>query len=122
MQIVTLTSDWSKEDYYKSSLICALLSISIDIKLVTVTNNIKQFNVIEGCFILKHSFFHYPKGTIHLLAVNSELNDDQNFIIVKYKDHWFVSPDDGRFSLLIGNDEKPNIYLQIGRASCRERV
>ena len=157
MQIVTITSDWGKEDYYFATLAGALLNVASDINFIQVTNKIKQYNIIEGCFILKHSFFHFPLGTIHLLAVNSEMDEDTQMVIVKHQGHWFISPNDGRFSLLISENISSNEYylmpdsykkgtfsaldyfregvalilnkgldkltrLEIGRASCRERV
>ena len=113
MHVVTLTSDWSKEDFYISSLTGAILSLSNDIQFVQVNNSIKQFNVIEGFFILKHSFFHFPKVTIHLFGVNSEPLDGQNIIIMNYKEHWFVSIDDGRLSLIVDSDTNINAIYKL---------
>lgn len=100
MNIITVTSDWNEYDYYLPVLtgrICCLLP---DSKVINLSNAVKPFNIPQACFILRHSYKSFPPGSIHLLAVNSEPSEANPMVAVKYDEHWFVFPDDGRFALL----------------------
>ena len=69
MAIVTLTSDWSKGDYYLGALKGKLASLSPEINFVEITNSIPSFDVLHETFLLKNAYHHFPPGTIHLLGV-----------------------------------------------------
>lgn len=117
MPMITITSDWNKNDYYLPALKGRLLSYFAackkkeglfsgeDFFITDISNNVTSFNVYEACFILRHASGCFPKGTIHLLAVNSEPLDDQKMAIVYANGYYFVSVNDGRFSLLLNNRE-----------------
>lgn len=107
MLIVTVTSDWKDSSYYLPVLkgrllsLCAAETVPQDLRLETLGNNVEPFNIPQGCFILKNAFRSFPKGTIHLMAVNSEPQEDAPMVVVQYAGHWLVGPNDGRFSLLV---------------------
>ncbi len=97
MSIVTVTSDWSKSDYYLSALKGKILSYDETINIVEISNSIEPLDVIQAMFVLGSSFFHFPKGTIHLLAVASESTEDAPMIIFQTSGYYFVGINDGRF-------------------------
>ncbi len=111
MTIVTITSDWSKGDYYLGALKGRLISLSKDIELVEVTNSIPPFDVLQEIFILKNCYKYYPKGTIHLLGVMSEPSAEHPMVVVFADNHYFVGVNDGRFALLF--DSLPAIAFAI---------
>lgn len=110
MPIVTVTSDWNDSSYYLPVLKGRLLSlfsegkagkfVPADLHIENLTSSVEPFNIPQGCFILRNSFRSFPAGTIHLMAVDSEPAPETGMVAVQYAGHWFVMPDDGRFSLL----------------------
>lgn len=111
MTIVTITSDWSKGDYYLGALKGKLISASENIELVEITNSIPPFDVLQEIFILKNCYRYYPKGTIHLLGVMSEPAPDSPMVVVYADGHYFIGINDGRFSLLF--ETLPSIAFAI---------
>lgn len=111
MTIVTITSDWSKGDYYLGALKGKLISTSKEIELIEITNSIPSFDVLQEIFILKNCYNYFPKGTIHLLGVMSEPSPDSPMVVVYADNHYFVGVNDGRFSLLF--DSLPSIAFAI---------
>lgn len=112
MQIITVTSDWNNSSYYLPVLKGRIFSLFAegdygncaigDVRIEELCNSVEPFNIPQGCFILKHSFRSFPKGTIHLMAVGSELAEGVEMVAVQYAGHWFVTPNDGRVSLIAG--------------------
>lgn len=101
MPIVTITSDWNDSAYYLPVLKGKIYSGVSDVVFETISNTVEPFNIPQGCFVLKHSYRHFPKGTIHLMCINSEPSPQAPMIMVNYAGQWIVAPNDGRFSLIL---------------------
>ena len=100
MPIVTLTSDWNSSDYYVGSLKGAIHARCSGVDIIDISHQIRNFDVVQGVFVLRYAFGHFPKGTIHLMAVQSEPEPLVPMAIVEAQGHHFVGLNDGRFSLL----------------------
>ena len=101
MRIVTLTTDWSKADYYIGSLKVALLSTCPELTIIDISHQIPSFNKAQAAMILRNSYPHFPKGSIHLVGVHSEPSPTNNIAVMYANEHYFVAPNDGTLSLLI---------------------
>lgn len=111
MNIVTITSDWNKGDYYMGALKGALYCLSSNLRVVEITNSVPSFDVLQEIFILRSTFASFPIASIHLLGVMSEPTVDSPMVIVFYNGHYFIGVNDGRFSLLF--DSVPAICFEI---------
>ena len=105
MPIVTITSDWNLHDFYTGSLKGAIRSRCPNVEMIEITNQIRSFDVAQCAFVLRHTFTHFPKDSIHLMAVQSEPESLIPMVIVYHRAHYFVGLNDGRFSLLF--DDPP---------------
>ena len=112
MAIVTLTTDLGSRDHYAASLKGTLLSMCPEVVLVDITHDISKFNVLEAAFILKSAFPKFPPGSIHLVGVDPEGGSRQSCVVVEYKGHVFVAPDNGVLSLITRSE--PVHCYQIG--------
>ena len=56
-------------------------------------------------------YLEFPQGSIHIIGVNAESNDDANHIAVFANGHYFIGTDNGIFSLLL--DVKPDKIVEI---------
>ena len=113
MPIVTLTSDFGWTDYYVGLLKGGLLSKNPNLNIVDISHNIKNYDIVQGAFILKNAYDSFPEGTIHVISVNNYYNKDHCFIAVRYNGHYFLGPDNGVFSLLF--EEKPTSVYELER-------
>jgi len=100
-QILTLTTDWNQHDYYNGVLKGKLVTVCPQLTVVEITNQIPIFNVNHAAFVLRHSYSHFPKGTIHLVLVNSENCKSQRMIAFNHDDHYFILPDNGLIGLML---------------------
>ena len=118
MQIITLTSDWNKNDFYLASIKGLILSLCPDVTVVDISHQIQSFNTLQAAFVLKNSFKNFPDGTIHIVAVNSEADKEKPLVLVKALKHYFISCDNGIFGLLL--DEPPEKIIKINTKSSQD--
>ena len=82
-----------------------------DARIIDITNQIPPFNIALAAFQLKHSYRHFPSGTIHIIAVNSETDENHPCIALKAGDHFFIGTDNGIFGLLFDMDPEEIVVL-----------
>ena len=111
MPIITLTTDWNNEDFYIGAVKGSIYSECNDVNIVDITHQIKPFNIFQAAFILKNCYRFYPEGSIHIIGVKTESIPDQPFIAAKCNGQFFIGTDNGIFSLLFKDEEKPEFYI-----------
>ncbi|MEJ6979912.1 SAM-dependent chlorinase/fluorinase [Pedobacter sp. P351] len=111
MAIITLTTDLGYKDFYQAALKGSILSLLPNVNIIDVTHAISAFNVPQAAFVLKNAFPYFPKGTVHLIGINSVFDERTKYLAVKYKGHFFVGSDNGVFSLIF--DEKPSEIVEL---------
>ncbi len=99
-QIITLTTDWNRNDYYTGMLSGRLLSISPNLNIVELSHKVPSFDHIHAAFVLKHSFEFFPEGTIHLCMVNTENTEGKQMLLFEYRKHFLIIPDNGILGLI----------------------
>lgn len=100
MSIITLTTDFGTKDHFVGAVKGAIYSMISDAKIVDISHGISPFNITETAYILKNAYKNFPKGTIHIVGVDSELNEDNKHIALLLNGHYFVCPDNGLISMI----------------------
>ncbi|OQX99734.1 MAG: hypothetical protein B6I20_09690 [Bacteroidetes bacterium 4572_117] len=111
MQIVTLISDWNSSDYYVGAIKGRILSNCPSAIIVDVNHQIASYNIAQAAFVIKNTFQNFPKGTIHILSINSEASEKKPHVIVKYDGHYFIGTDNGMFYLF--TNSKTETIIEI---------
>ncbi|MBV2245642.1 MAG: SAM-dependent chlorinase/fluorinase [Lentimicrobium sp.] len=109
--IVTLTTDWGARDHYAGIVKGMLLSRLPDANVVDITHQVDPFNVKQASFILRNAFPYFPKGTIHIVGINTEESEKTPHVAMEYKGQYFIGADNGIFTLLF--DERPDAVVEI---------
>jgi S-adenosyl-L-methionine hydrolase (adenosine-forming) len=115
MALITFTSDFGDSDYYVPAVKAKMLSINQDLRIVDITHKVENYDVAHAAFTLKSVYDEFPKGTIHLLAMNSAGNSAEGFIGIHLKEHIFLGPNNGVLSLLSEFD--PDLIIQLENSS-----
>ncbi len=114
MHFVTLTSDWNKDDYYTGAVKGSILSSCNDVQVVTLSNSIRSYSVSEAAFIVRNSCYHFPKGSVHIIAVGSENAPECQLLAAKIDGHYFLTADNGILGLL--GDAESSEVVAIARS------
>ena len=101
MSIITLTTDFGHKDYFVSATKAALLQEATDSTVLGISHDISPFNHTEAAYILKNAYHNFPKGSIHIVGVDSELSPENNHIVMAYDGHYFIGANNGIFALLL---------------------
>jgi S-adenosylmethionine hydrolase len=120
MPVITLTSDWNNQDFYVAAAKGSILSQNPNVQITDISHKIKSFNTSQAAFVLRNSYKAFPKGSIHLIFVNSEADNRESWLIVKSDDgHYFIGNDNGVFSLILGGKSELIIKLDSSKKEQR---
>ncbi|MEN8156994.1 MAG: SAM-dependent chlorinase/fluorinase [Bacteroidota bacterium] len=112
MHMITLTSDWNNDDYYVASLKGKLVTLCPDSRIVDISHQVKPFSSAQAAFLVRNSYPNFPKGTIHIIAVNSEPEEERDLLAARMDGHFFLCADNGMLGLLGGPG--PELVVRIG--------
>ena len=102
MSIVTLTTDYGLKDHFVGALKGKLLSEFPEATIIDISHNIDPFNVAEAAYIIGAAYSSFPKGTVHLIGVDIEINKETpNHLAIQWNDQYFICADNGILSMLI---------------------
>lgn len=100
MSIITLTTDYGLKDHFVGALKGKILSEYPEASIVDISHFIDPFNTVEASYILGASYSSFPKGTVHVIGVDMELNKENQHIVMQWNDHYFIAADNGILSML----------------------
>jgi S-adenosylmethionine hydrolase len=114
MQIVTLTSDTGLQDYYVAAMKGAILNQMQQPTIIDISHNIRPFDVANAAFQLRCCYQDFPKGTIHIIGVDSEpilTGEKTSFpTIMLFKEQFFIANDNGFFGCFLDEEHPDEIY------------
>lgn len=100
MAIVTLLTDAGKSDHYVAAIKAKIISINPGVRVEDITHAVSPSDIAHAAFVLRAVFRDFPKGTVHLVGVNSTGNKGDAFIALQLEEHFFVGCDNGFFGLI----------------------
>ncbi|HQF48529.1 MAG TPA: SAM-dependent chlorinase/fluorinase [Flavobacterium alvei] len=100
MSIITLTTDYGLKDHFVGALKGKILSEYSEASIIDISHYIDAFNTVEASYIIGSAYSSFPKGTVHLIGVDMELNKENQHIAMQWNDHFFIAADNGILSML----------------------
>lgn len=101
MSIITLTTDFGHKDYFVGALKGKIISELKEAVIVDISHNIDLFNTLEASYCIEAAYSSFPKGTIHIIGVDSERVADTQHIALQWDDHFFICADNGILNALL---------------------
>ncbi len=112
MAIITLTTDFGEKDHFAGAIKGAIYSELPDVRIVDISHSVAPFNVPEAAYIIQNAYSSFPKGTIHMIGIDSELNPENKHIAVQLDDHYFICANNGIMSMIC-KDIAPQKIVEI---------
>lgn len=110
MPVITLTSDFGLTDYRVAAMKGKILQLNEEIKIADISHQIQAYNLPQTSYIVRNAYPYFPKGTVHILAVDSFFSRHQKALIYKANDQYFIAPDNGILSLIFFDQKPQGIY------------
>jgi S-adenosylmethionine hydrolase len=101
MSIITLTTDYGLKDHFVGALKGKIVSEFMDATVIDISHYIDPFNIAEAAYIISSAYSSFPKGTVHLIGIDIELNRENHHIAMQWNDQYFICADNGILSILI---------------------
>lgn len=110
MSIITLTSDFGRLDYRVSAMKGKILTLNPEVNSIDITHDIQAYNLIQTSYIVRNAYKYFPKGTIHILSVDSFYHKSRKNILYKADGSYFLTADNGLLSLIFFDIKPESIY------------
>ncbi|MCK5816004.1 MAG: SAM-dependent chlorinase/fluorinase, partial [Flavobacteriaceae bacterium] len=112
MSLITLTTDFGLKDYFVGAVKGAIYSELPEAIIVDISHDISPFNIAETAYVVRNAYKSFPEGSVHIIGVDSELNEETNHIALKLDGHYFICPNNGIISI-IASEFKPEKIVEI---------
>ena len=110
--IVTLTTDFGTRDPFVGAMKGVILGIAPGARLVDLTHEVAPRDVVEAALALEALVGFFPPGTIHLAVVDPGVGSARRPLAIHARGQYFVGPDNGLFSFLLGVAGRTAVYLE----------
>lgn len=100
MSIITLTTDYGLKDHFVGALKGKIISEYPEVNIIDISHDIDPFNILEASYIIGAAYSSFPKGTVHIIGVDSERNKENQHIAIQWNDQYFIGADNGILSML----------------------
>ncbi len=110
MPIITLTSDFGNKDYRVPVMKGKILALNPNAKIIDISHEISAYNLIETSHIVRNAYTAFPKGSIHIIAVDSFYHKMRKCILYEADGHYFLAADNGVLSLIFFDIKPKNIF------------
>jgi S-adenosyl-L-methionine hydrolase (adenosine-forming) len=111
MAIVTLLTDSGETDHYVAAIKAKIISVNPGVRIEDISHKIGPADLAHAAFVLRAVFRDFPKGTVHLVGVDSTGNKGDTFIALQLEDHFFVGCDNGLFGLISEKNQQQLVEL-----------
>jgi S-adenosylmethionine hydrolase len=122
MPIITLTSDWGQRDYFLGAVKGKILNLLPSATIIDISHGISPFNLKQASFIIRHSYPHFPQGTVHILSILTEKTEKVPHLAVKCDGQFFIGADNGIFSLIFDHDPEMIISLSSSNENSLKEI
>lgn len=82
MSILTLTTDFGLKDHSVAAVKGAILSELDNAHIVDISHLISPFHITEAAFVIKNAYHNFPKGSIHIIGVDSEITPENRHLAI----------------------------------------
>ena len=110
MSIITLTTDFGLKDHFVGALKGKILSQLPGATVIDISHDVDPFNVAEASYMIEAAYSSFPKGTVHLIGVDAELNNENKHIALQWNGHYFIAADNGILSILTHKVKPEKIF------------
>jgi S-adenosyl-L-methionine hydrolase (adenosine-forming) len=111
MAIVTLLTDSGESDFYVAAIKAKILSVNPGLSVIDISHQIPSCDIAHAAFVLRAVFRDFPKGTVHLVGIDSTGNKGDAFVALQIEDHYFVGADNGLFGLISDKSHQTLVEL-----------
>jgi S-adenosylmethionine hydrolase len=120
--LITLLTDFGTADGYVGAMKGVILSINPQARVVDLTHDIAPQDILGGAFALAASVPYFPPGTIHVAVVDPGVGSQRKPLLISWRSHFLLGPDNGLLSLAWGANPPDAVYHLTRPRYFREKI
>src|SRR5438128_1826054 len=105
MRPITLITDFGMKDWFVGTIKGVILRLHPQATVVDITHEIRHGDIRGAAFALAASYGFFPRGTVHVTAVDPGVGSGRKAIAAQTANYFFVGPDNGVLSLALGQEK-----------------
>jgi len=113
MSVITLTSDLGSGSPLIPLLKGTVLASDPPPALVDISHTLEPFDISRAAFLLGQCWRAFPKGTLHVVAVNDMPEAHSDWMLAIAEGQYFLLQDNGLLSLLLPGTDVPAYALPV---------
>lgn len=102
---MTLLTDFGLLDHFAGVLKGVVLGACPGAVVVDLSHQVKEFDILEGAYVLAQSWRYFRNGTVHLVVVDPGVGSNRRPVLAEAGGHYFVAPDNGVLSMVYDEEE-----------------
>jgi len=114
--LITLTTDFGLADHYVGTMKGVILSRCPGALLVDISHEIVAFSLYSAAYTIDQAAPFYPAGTIHVVVIDPGVGTSRRALLVEALGQFFVAPDNGVLSMIVGRDQKHRAWEITNRS------
>ncbi len=99
--VISLTTDFGRDDGFVGTMKGVILGICPDAALVDITHEVAPQDVQGAALILKAAYRYFPPGTVHLAVVDPGVGGTRRALVVSTPTSLFAAPDNGLLTFVL---------------------
>lgn len=111
MPLITFLSDFGLQEHYVAVVKAAIFKELPQQTILDISHDVKMGNIVQAAYLLKSVIQECEKGTIHIVAVGTTLAQEQ--LLVKYKEQYFLGPNNGIFSICFKDEPDTAEFYEL---------
>ena len=115
--IVTLTTDWGYQDFFAGMVKGKLMNYIPNVRIVDICHGISPFDKAKAAYVVKNGCLGFPPGTIHIIDVDTVETEKYAFVVVEYKEQYYICTDNSLPSEVFGKNYTSVTQLRVNQES-----
>ncbi len=111
--LITLTTDFGSKEFYQAQLKASIYRHNSEAIILDVSHDVEPHDITQAAFFVKNILKETPENSIHIIAVNNFYGKKVEFVCTKWKNQYFVAPNNGVLSLIVNNGDGESTYYTI---------
>ena len=109
MPVITLLTDFGTADEYVGVMKGVMLSICSSVTVIDISHQIEPQDIRQAAYLIPTYFHFFPENSIHIIVVDPGVGSQRSILAVYSRKHFFIAPDNGVLSLLLGDQKSATI-------------
>ena len=110
-EIIAFITDFGLKDSYVSEMHAVVLSKCPAASILDISHEVQSGDIKAAAYLTGRMFKRLPEGTVFVVVVDPGVGSDRQAVLLRIDGRFFVGPDNGVFSAIIGSENVCDVRI-----------